>query len=71
MVEMIHLRLTGVYCYDWAVCTVRRLVIRADLAENDNTLKHNDRPRDSKGGGGAKERELESRKRCAIHSCAV
>lgn len=41
----------AVYCYDWAVCIVCWLVIRADLAENDSKLKHNDRAGESKRGG--------------------
>ncbi len=44
------------------------IVIRADLAENDNTVKHNDRRAESKRGEEGekemreKERESESRK---------
>lgn len=56
----------AVYCYDWAMCIVHWLVIRADLAENDNRLKHNDRPCESKRGEEAetemRERKIETRR---------
>lgn len=62
MVEMIHLRCLVFIVMTGTVCMVRWLVITADLAENDNTLKHNDRLGESRRGeeGDA-----------YIHSCVV
>ena len=47
---------------------VHRPVIRADLAENDNTLKHNDRPGESKREEEMREKEPEQKERYAKHT---
>ena len=54
----------GVYYYDWAVCMVCWPVIRADLAENDNTVKqlHKGTVKEGETEMTEKKREPQSRK---------